>query len=101
MESDFLCPTPTPEVQLDHFLHHTQKFGIPVEMVQFHTKKILFETEHSCFVPSLLLSVRCYKLGNSQTSSTYVKESEILERSELESDILSPTSQLCLHVRYY
>jgi len=26
---------PTPDVQLDHFLHHTPKLGIPVEMVQF------------------------------------------------------------------
>jgi len=29
----FFCPTPY--VQLDHFLHHTSKLGIPVEMVQF------------------------------------------------------------------
>jgi len=28
----FFCPTP--EVQLDHFLHHTPKMGIPVEIVQ-------------------------------------------------------------------
>jgi len=26
----FVCPTPTPDVQLDHFLHHTPKLGIPV-----------------------------------------------------------------------
>jgi len=26
---------PTPDVRLDYFLHHTPKFGIPVEMVQF------------------------------------------------------------------
>jgi len=25
---------PTPDVQLDHFLHHTLKLGIPVETVQ-------------------------------------------------------------------
>ena len=31
----FFCPTLTPEVQLDHFLHHTHKLGIPIEMVQF------------------------------------------------------------------
>jgi len=29
----FFCPTP--EVQLDHFLHHTPKLGIRVEMAQF------------------------------------------------------------------
>jgi len=29
------CSTPTPEVQLDHFLLHTPKLGIHVEMVQF------------------------------------------------------------------
>jgi len=32
------CPTPTPEVQLDHFLHRTPKLGIPVEIVQFLLK---------------------------------------------------------------
>jgi len=29
---------PTPEVQLDLFLHHTPKLGIPVEMLQFLLK---------------------------------------------------------------
>jgi len=37
----FFCPTPTPGVQLDHFLHHTPKLGIPVEMVQFLLKHLL------------------------------------------------------------
>jgi len=37
----FFCPTPTPDVQLDHFLHHTPKLGIPVEMVQFLLKLLL------------------------------------------------------------
>jgi len=32
----FFCPTP--DVQLNHFLHHTPKLGIPVEMVQFLLK---------------------------------------------------------------
>jgi len=31
-------PTPTPDVQLDYFLHHTPTLGIPVEMVQFLLK---------------------------------------------------------------
>jgi len=35
----FFCPTPT--VQLDHFLHHTPKLGIPVQMVQFLLKLLL------------------------------------------------------------
>jgi len=35
-ESNFFCPTP--DVQLDHFLHHTLKLGIPVEFVQFLLK---------------------------------------------------------------
>ena len=38
-ESDFFCPTP--DVYLDHFLRHTPKLGIPVEMVQFHLKLLL------------------------------------------------------------
>jgi len=37
----FFCPTPTTEVQLDHFLHHTPKLAILVEMVQFHMKSLL------------------------------------------------------------
>jgi len=35
----FFCPTP--DVQLDHFLYHTFKLGIPVEMVQFLLKLLL------------------------------------------------------------
>jgi len=37
----FFCPTPTPDVQLDQFLHHTPKLGIPVEMVEFLLKLLL------------------------------------------------------------
>ena len=33
--------SPTPDVQLDHFLHHTPKLGTPVEMVQFLLKLLL------------------------------------------------------------
>jgi len=33
---------PTPEIQLDHFLHQTPKLGIPVlEMVQFLLKILI------------------------------------------------------------
>ena len=32
---------PTPEVQLDDFLQHTPKLGIPVEMVQFLLKLLV------------------------------------------------------------
>jgi len=32
---------PTPDVQLDHYLHNIPKFGIPVEMVQFRLKILL------------------------------------------------------------
>jgi len=35
----FFCPTP--EVKLNHFLHHTPILGIPVEMVQFLLKPLL------------------------------------------------------------
>jgi len=37
----FFCPTPTPDVHLDHFLHHTPKLGIPVEIVQSVLKLLL------------------------------------------------------------
>jgi len=32
----FFCPTPTLEIQLNYFLHHTPKLGVPVEMVQLY-----------------------------------------------------------------
>ena len=35
----FFCPTP--DVQLDHFLHNTSKLGISLEMVQFLLKLLL------------------------------------------------------------
>jgi len=35
----FFCLTP--DVQLDHFLHHTPKLRIPVEIVQFLLKVLL------------------------------------------------------------
>jgi len=37
----FFCHTPAADVQLDHFLHHTLKLGIPVELVQFLVKFLL------------------------------------------------------------
>jgi len=40
-ESEFFVGTPIPNVQLDRFLHHTLKLGIPVEMVQFLLKLLL------------------------------------------------------------
>jgi len=69
--SRIFCPTPTPDVQLDNFLHHTPKLGIPV-IIYF------VETEISCCLPLFPL-ILTY-----QFHSLYVKESEseILERSE-------------------
>jgi len=32
---------PTPEVELNHFLHHTSTLGFPVEIVQFFKKHVL------------------------------------------------------------
>jgi len=37
--SRIFCPTP--DVQLDHFLHHTPKLKIPVEFVEFLLKLLL------------------------------------------------------------
>jgi len=37
----FFCPTPTSDVQLDLFLHHTHEMGILVEIVQFLLKLLL------------------------------------------------------------
>jgi len=70
--SRIFCPTP--DVQLDHFLDHTPKLGIPVEMVQFLSKLLLKQI--SCCVPrfTLILTAKYHSL--------YVKESEILSKSE-------------------
>jgi len=86
--SRIFCPTPTPDVQLDHFLNHTLKLAIPAEMlISFET---FVETDISCCAPRfpLILTAKFH--------SFYVKESEseILERAE--SGILTPTPQSCL-----
>ena len=62
------CFCPTPDAQLDHFLHHTPKLGLPVEMVQF-LFKLLLKQISSC-VPRfpLILTAKFH--------SFYVKESE-------------------------
>ena len=62
----FFCPTPTPDVQLDHFLHHTLKLGIPVEMVQFLLKFLL--KQRFLAVHYIILTVKFHSL--------YVKKSE-------------------------
>jgi len=82
--SRIFCPTP--DVQLDHFLHHTPKFEIPVEMVQFLLKLSLKQI--SCCAPRspLILTAKFHSL--------YVKESEILYL-----DILPRTPQSCLQSR--
>ena len=56
---------PTPDVQLDHFLHHTPKLGIPVEMVQFLLELLLKQR---------FLAV--YHDFHAKFHSFYVKESE-------------------------
>jgi len=40
-ESDFFCLNPISEIQLDHFLHHSCKLRIPVEMSLFPMKLLL------------------------------------------------------------
>ena len=70
--SRIFCPTP--EVQLDHFLHHTPKLGIPVEMeivVQFLLKLLLKQI--SCCAPRFPLIL------TDKFHSLYVKGSEIWE----------------------
>ena len=73
----FLCLTATPDVRLDHFLHHTPKSGIPVEMVQFLLK--LAETVISCCAPRfpLILTAEFHSLFVEES------ESEILESRRL------------------
>jgi len=55
----FSCPTP--DVHLDHFLHHTPKLGIPVEMVQFLLKLLLKQI--SCCAPRFPLALTAKALS--------------------------------------
>ena len=69
LESNSWHLTPTLDVQLDHFLHHTHKLGIPVEIV-----KISFET----FVETdFLLCTKFPLILTDKFYSLDVKESEL------------------------
>jgi len=65
--SPIFCPTP--DVQLDHFLHHTPKLGIPVEMVQLLLKLLLIQI--SCCAPRFAFIL------TAQFQCLCAKESEI------------------------
>ena len=71
---------PTPEVQLDNFLHH--KLGIPVEMVQFLLKRLLKQRILAVYHDFNWLLIAT-KLLKAKLHSLYVKQpeslSEILE----------------------
>jgi len=60
---------PTPDVQLDHFLHHTPILGIPVELVQLLLKHLLKQI--SCCAPRfpLILTAKFHSL--------YIKVSDL------------------------
>jgi len=63
---EFFCPTPTSDVQLDHFLPHTPNFGICTNgSISFET---FVETEIFCCAPRfpLILTAKFHSL--------YVKE---------------------------
>jgi len=94
--SRIFCLIPTPEVQLNPFLHCTTKFGIPVEPVQFLLKLLL--KQNSCCVPRPPLIISCFKIVDSQTSFTlcFGVSVEVVKFGKLESDILPPTPQPCL-----
>ena len=81
VESDFLSDC---GCELDHFLHHTPKLGIPVEMVKFLSKLLLKQISCCALRLPFILTVKFH---------SDVTESEILENSE--SDILPPTPQPC------
>jgi len=59
---------PTPEVQLNHFLHHTPKLGILVEMAQFIMKLLL--KQRILVVYHDFHCVCCYEILDSKTSFT-------------------------------
>jgi len=85
---------PTPESPTGSLWHHTPKLGLPVESAQFLIKLLLkqrilavYLDFHWVLIATKFLVAKLHLL--------YVKESgsEILERSELESNILPPTPQ--------
>ena len=91
--SRIFCPTPT--VQLDHILHHTSKFGIPVEMVQFHMKLLLKQrilAVHHNFCCVLVAT----KFLTGKLHSLYVKESEILKGQTFYLRLRNSGSSKCL-----
>jgi len=89
----FFCPIPTADVQLDHF---TIKFLNWEFLLKWYNLFLNF-----CWNRGFLLCTTTSIDFNSRFHSLYVKESEseILERSELESesDILPPTPQPWCH----
>jgi len=82
---------PTPKLHLNIFLHHTSKLGFLLKWYNLFSNFI--ETVNFCCAPRFLVIACCYKLLIAKLHSRYVKESEIFERLELDSDILSPTPQ--------
>ena len=85
----FFCPTPIRKSSGITIIHHTPKFGIPVDMVQFLLKLLLkqkilvvYHDFHWLLIATKFLTAKLHSL--------YVRESEILERLE---SILPPTPQ--------
>ena len=73
------------DVKLVHFLHHSPKLGIPVEMVQFISFETCVETEIS-FCPArfpLILAAKFHSLYSEESENLERSESEILEMSEI------------------
>jgi len=95
--------SPTLEIQLDHFLHHTSMLGILVKMVQFILKLCwnrFFAVHHSIYwllIAAKLLTVKLHSLHVRQSKFwkgwSWKWVPEILESLEL--DILPPTLQPC------
>ena len=103
----FFYPTPTSDAQLNHVLHRTTNLWIQTRAYWYGTISFetFIETDISCCVPRFpfiasLLAVT--KLMTAKIHSHYVKESEseILERSELESDILRCLFHIDVHALY-
>ena len=72
-QSRIFCPTPTPDVELDHFLNHNLKLGSPVEMVQFLLKQI------SCCEPQfpLILTAKFCSLYVNIFSTGWIRYGDI------------------------
>jgi len=89
----FFCLTPTPEVQLDIYLHHTPKFRNTVEIVKFLLKVLLKQV--SCCAPRfpLILTAKYQEIFESRSRKFWKGRSRIFYLRIRNPDVNLPSIQ--------